>query len=82
MCTTIYPCSSCCVSRSGLYEASLPEALGLRKHYYNKAIGGDRIRAELFQVLKMMLLKCHTQYASKFGKLSSGHRTGKSQFSF
>ena len=30
----------------------------------------------------MMLLKCHTQYASKFGKLSSGHRTGKGQFSF
>ena len=30
----------------------------------------------------MLLLKCYTQYASKFGKLSSGHRTGKGQFSF
>ena len=30
---------------------------------------------------KMMLLKCCTQYANKFGKLSSDHRTGKSQFS-
>ena len=30
----------------------------------------------------MVLLKCCTQYASKFGKLSSGHRTGKGQFSF
>ena len=29
----------------------------------------------------MMLWKCCTQYASKFGKLSSGHSTG-SQFSF
>ena len=29
-----------------------------------------------------MLLKCCTQYASKFGKLSSSHRTGKGQFSF
>ena len=29
-----------------------------------------------------MLLKCCTQYVSKFGKLSSGHRTGKGQFSF
>ena len=29
---------------------------------------------------KMMLWKCCTQYASKFGKLSSGHRTGKGQF--
>ena len=30
----------------------------------------------------MMLWKCCTQCASKFGKLSSGHRTGKGQFSF
>ena len=29
-----------------------------------------------------MLWKCCTQYASKFGKLSSGHRTGKAPFSF
>ena len=29
-----------------------------------------------------MLLKCCTQYTSKFGKLNSGHRTGKGQFSF
>ena len=30
----------------------------------------------------MRLWKCCTQYASKFGKLSSGHRIGKGQFSF
>ena len=30
----------------------------------------------------MMLLKYCTQYARKYGKLSSGHRTGKGQFSF
>ena len=30
----------------------------------------------------MILWKCCTQYDSKFGKLSSGHRTGKGQFSF
>ena len=29
-----------------------------------------------------MLWKCLTQYASIFGKLSSGHKTGKGQFSF
>ena len=34
-----------------------------------------------FKSWKMMLWKCCTQYASKFGKLSSGHRTGKGQFS-
>ena len=30
----------------------------------------------------MMLLKYCTQYSSKFGKHSSGHRTGRGQFSF
>ena len=30
----------------------------------------------------MMPWKCCAQYASKFAKLSSGHRTGKGQFSF
>ena len=35
-----------------------------------------------FKSWKMMLWKCCTQYASKFGKLSSGHRTGKGQCSF
>ena len=30
-----------------------------------------------FKSWKMMLWKCCTRYASKFGKLSSGHRTGK-----
>ena len=29
-----------------------------------------------------MLLKCYTQYVSKFGKLSSGQRMGKGQFLF
>ena len=48
----------------------------------NKASGDDRISVELLQILKMMVLKCCTQYASKFGKLSCGHRTGKGQFSF
>ena len=46
----------------------------------NKASGGDGIPVELFQILKHDL--CCTQYASNFGKLSSGHRTGKGQFSF
>ena len=30
----------------------------------------------------MILLKYNTQYVSKFSKLSSGHRTGRGQFSF
>ena len=48
----------------------------------NKASGGDGFPAELFQNLKDDAVKVLTQYASKFGKLSSGHRTGKGQFSF
>ena len=48
----------------------------------NKASGGDGIPVELFQILKDDAVKCCTQYASKFGKLSSGHRTEKGQFSF
>ena len=35
-----------------------------------------------FKSEKMVLWKCCTQYTRKFGKLSSGHRTGKDQFSF
>ena len=35
-----------------------------------------------FKSYKMMLLKCCTQYASKYGNLTSGHRTRKGQFSF
>ena len=47
----------------------------------NKASGGDGIPIELFQILKEDAVKVCTQYASKFGKLSSGHSTGKDQFS-
>ena len=47
-----------------------------------KASGGDGIPVELFQILKDDAVKCCTQYVSKFGKLSSGHRTGKGQFFF
>ena len=48
----------------------------------NKASGGDGIPVELFQILKDDAVKVLHSYASKFGKLSSGHRTGKGQFSF
>ena len=49
----------------------------------NKASGGDGNPVELFQILEDDAVKVlHSRYASKFGKLSSGHRTGKGQFSF
>ena len=37
---------------------------------------------ELLQILTVDAVKVLHLYASKFGKLSSGHRTGKGQFSF
>ena len=50
----------------------------------NKASGGDGIPVELFQFPKRWCCEsaAANQYASKFGKFSSGHRTGKGQFSF
>ena len=48
----------------------------------NKASGGDGIPVELFQILKYDALKVLQSSGSKFGKLSSGHRTGKGQFLF
>ena len=43
----------------------------------NKASGGDGIPVELFQILKDDAVKVLHSSASKFGKLSSGHRIGK-----
>ena len=48
----------------------------------NKASGSDGIPVELFQILKDDAVKVLHSYSSKFGKHSSGHRTGKGQFSF
>ena len=48
----------------------------------NKAGGGYGIPVELFQILKDDAVKVLHSYASRFGKLSSGHKTGKGQFSF
>ena len=54
----------------------------LRSINTNKASGGDGIPVELFQIIKDDAVKVCTQYVSKFGKLSNGHRTRKGQFSF
>ena len=48
----------------------------------NKASGDDGIPVELLQILKDDAVKMLHSYASTFGKLSSGHRTEKGQFSF
>ena len=48
----------------------------------NKATGGDGIPAELFQILKYDAVKMLHSICQQIWKTSSGHRTGKGQFSF
>ena len=48
----------------------------------NKASGGDAIPVELFQILKDDTVEVLHSICQQPGKLSSGHRTGKDQFSF
>ena len=48
----------------------------------NKASAGDGISAELFKILKDDGIYMLYSILSKPGKLSSGHRTRKDQFSF
>ena len=65
---------------SDILECEVKWALG--SITTNKSSGGDGIPVELFPILKDDVVKVLTQYANKYGKLSSGHRTGKGQFSF
>ena len=48
----------------------------------NTASGGDGIPVELFQILKDDAVKVLHSICQHIGQLSSGHRTGKGQFSF
>ena len=48
----------------------------------NKASVSDGITAELFQILKNVSVKVVHSVCQQIGKFSSGHRTGKGQFSF
>ena len=48
----------------------------------NKASGGDGTPVELFQILKDDAVKVLHSICQHIWKFSSGHRTGKGQFSF
>ena len=48
----------------------------------NKVSGGDGIPVQLFQILKDDAVKVLHSIGQQFGKDSSGHRSGKGQFSF
>ena len=61
--------------QEALLRTKLVEVMELQLSYfksYNMVLFG----------VKMMVLKCYTQYVSKIGKLSISHRTGKGKFSF
>ena len=64
----------------GILECKVKGALG--SITTNKAGGGDRIPAELFQILKDDAVKVLHSIGQQIGTLISGHRTGKNQFSF
>ena len=53
--------------------------MGLRKHHYEQASGGDGIQVELFQIIKDDAVEV---FHSVREQISSGHRTGKGRFSF
>ena len=48
----------------------------------NKVSGGDGIPADLLKILKDAAAKVLHSICQQIWKLSNGHRTGKSQFSF
>ena len=62
-------------------EIEANNRMGLRKHHY-KVSGDDGIPVELSQILKDDAVKVLHSICQQFGKLSAGHRSGKSQFSF
>ena len=66
--------------RANILECEVKWALG--SITTNKANEGDGIPVELFQILKDDAVKVLHSTCHKFGKLSSGHRTEKGQFSF
>ena len=63
-----------------ILESEVKWAWALGSITTNKTSGCDGIPVKLFQILKDDTVRCCTQYASKYGKLSSGHRTGKGVF--
>ena len=66
-----------------ILECEVKWALGsITMKKASEASGGDRIPVELFQILKGDAVKMLHSICQHIWKLSSGHRTGKGQFSF
>ena len=63
-----------------IQECDIKQALG--SITTNKASGGDRIPAELFQILKDDAVKVLHSVCQQMWKTQQFHRTGKRQLSF
>ena len=63
-----------------ILECEVKWALGIITR--NKASGGDGIPVKLFQILKDDAAKVLHSICQQIWKTSSGHKTGKGQFSF
>ena len=76
-----------CLMDSKLHKHNIWSQVSLRKKKKKASLQTKLVEVMEFQLSsfkswKMMLWKCCTQYASKLGKLSSGNKIGKGQFSF
>ena len=66
--------------KADILECEVKWALG--SITMNKASGSDGIPVELFQILKDDAVKVLHSICQQIWKLSSGHKTGKGQYSF
>ena len=63
-------------------ESDILECEVKKASLWTKLVEVMEFQLSYFKSWKMMLWKCCTQYASKFGKFSNVHRTANGQFSF
>ena len=64
------------------HQAPPPMGFSRQEYWSGVPLPSPEFQLSYFKSWKMMLWKCCTQYTSTFGKLSSGHKTGKGPFSF
>ena len=70
------------LSRDSQEFSPTPQFKSINSSVLRKLVEVMEFQLSYFKSWKTILWKCCTQYANKFGKLSSGQRTGKGQFSF
>ena len=69
-------------NHNGVITHVEPDILECEVKWALGSITMNKANGELFKILKNDAIKCCTKYVRKFGKLCSGHRNRKGQFSF